>query len=177
MRFGSLQAFIERRFGNAGAGAATEPVPDTAPPARPAPPVIPHPTPLGEEHLRNCRFVADRELLLEHLPRGGVVAEVGVLAGDYSARILEITSPAKLHLIDSYDASDWPQTARFVPDTHEAFVRSRFRAEIDRGVVEIRRGLSWEQLATLPDQAFDWIYIDAGHDYESVRKGRWPARD
>lgn len=146
------------------------------PPIAKAPVEIPGTLTLREEHIRNCRLVTDREALLAHLPRNGVVGEVGVLAGDYSASILRVTTPRKLYLIDSFDASDWAATGRFGPPEHETFVRDRFQAEIASGLVETRKGLSWECLALFPDESFDWLYIDAGHDYESVRKDLDVAR-
>ena len=55
---------------------------------------------LREEHLQDCIVVADRTVLLERLPRGGIVAEVGTLHGKFSREILRINEPQELHLID-----------------------------------------------------------------------------
>ncbi len=43
-----------------------------------------------------------RERLQARMPKGGVVAEIGVWQGRFSERILAITKPAALHLIDPW---------------------------------------------------------------------------
>jgi predicted O-methyltransferase YrrM len=107
--------------------------------------------PLQDEHLRNCQVVADRISMLEHLPKQGVVAEVGVAYGDFSQEILSRTQPTELHLIDL-----------------EQRWTDRFADRSDQ--VQIHLGDSSETLATFPDGYFDWIYIDADHSYEMVKK-------
>ena len=42
-------------------------------------------TPLSQEHVDGAMLYADRVQALDALPRGGVVAEIGVAAGDFSA--------------------------------------------------------------------------------------------
>jgi len=42
-------------------------------------------TPLRQEHVDGAILYADRMQALDALPRGGVVAEIGVAAGDFSA--------------------------------------------------------------------------------------------
>ena len=36
--------------------------------------------------------------------------------------------------------------------------------------MEVRQGLSWDVLATFPNEYFDFIYLDACHSYDSVKK-------
>lgn len=138
--------------------------------------ILPPATKLTDRHLRNCRVVEDREILLGLLPKGCRVAEIGVLGGDFSEKILKVSAPKYLLLADLFESDDWGWTNRFAAAGHEDFVRDRFQTQLAGGQVEVRRGLSWEVLSDLPDSSFDWIYIDAGHDYESVSRDLAAAR-
>ena len=51
-------------------------------------------------HFSNCIVLSNRSELLRRLPKGGVVAEIGVADGDYSQEILALNEPSKLLLID-----------------------------------------------------------------------------
>ena len=108
--------------------------------------------------------------MLDHLPREGTVAEVGVLAGDFSAEILTRTQPRRLFLLDSFVADDWGWTDRFKAVDQLSFVSERFKNEIQDGRVVVHKGNSWDEIAKLEDRSLDWIYIDAGHDYESAHR-------
>jgi predicted O-methyltransferase YrrM len=96
--------------------------------------------------LADCRMCASRFDLVEALPRGGSVAEVGSYKGEFARHILATCNPADLHLID-LDFS----------------VLDPAVAQDDR--VRLHQGFSHEVLASFPDQHFDWIYIDADHSY------------
>jgi hypothetical protein len=46
-------------------------------------------------------FITDhRKRLLKMMPKRSICAEIGVWKGDFSQRILDITNPSELHLID-----------------------------------------------------------------------------
>ena len=113
---------------------------------------------LSAHHIRNTRVVIDRNAFLEALPKGGIVAEAGVDHGDFSARILRITQPQRLHLIDMWSS------ARYHGGL-EKLVRDKFAQEITKEQVKIDLGLSTEVLPRFPDGYFDWIYIDTDHGY------------
>jgi SAM-dependent methyltransferase len=104
---------------------------------------------LDDDLLRDCRFCSSREVMLELLPRNGVVAELGTDKGEFAREILKRNSPRELHLVD-IDYSRFDET---------------LRAEAR---VQCHPGLSDEIIATFKDDYFDWIYVDAGHSYGAV---------
>ncbi|EDP63880.1 hypothetical protein BAL199_14632 [alpha proteobacterium BAL199] len=144
----------------------------------------------------------DRENLIRCLPENAVGAEVGVFAGEFAASILEGARPSELHLIDAWRfvGYNWRDLPPQVPETqHAAFVRYLKAAEpawqsqdpsdglamlyervqsrfAEDARVRIVRGLSSTILAGYPDGFFDFLYVDADHDYHSVLSDLWAAR-
>ncbi|HEV7590893.1 MAG TPA: class I SAM-dependent methyltransferase [Longimicrobium sp.] len=124
-----------------------------------------HAVELTPRQIRDLRVLPGRAELLALLPRGGVVAEVGVAFGEFSRQIVDACAPRTLYLVDFWDPAD----PRYGPPALEA-TRERMREEIDAGTVQLVRGLSWDGLASLPEASLDWIYLDAAHDFESVKR-------
>lgn len=118
---------------------------------------------------------ASRDELIALLPKGGVVAEVGVAFGDFSEVILVRAQPRRLHLIDPWThqtQEDYAgDPANFDQDTFDRNfqdVTARFAAATEAGIVTIERGLSIELAPRFPDGFFDWVYIDAMHTRDAV---------
>src|SRR5215203_4626962 len=66
------------------------------------PPMLPH------HAIKGARLYADRETMLEVVPKGGEVAEVGVCTGYFSRHICAVVQPIKFHLIDlDFSPMDW----------------------------------------------------------------------
>jgi SAM-dependent methyltransferase len=114
---------------------------------------------LGNEHLRNCVVVPTRTSLLQRLPKGGIVAEVGVLHGQFSREILANVSPLELHLID-----------------HKLEPGARDLATKTAATVRLHEGDSATVLNQFPDGHFDWLYVDAQHTYDGVVRDIGVAR-
>ena len=117
--------------------------------------VFPRPAKLLPRHMSDARLYADRYDYLNHLPKRGRVAEVGVWKGDFSDHILRQCQPAQLHLFDL-------NFRRFS-------IRDRFAAEAAAERVVFHEGDAAVTMDAMPDAYFDWMYIDAGHDYASVK--------
>lgn len=137
---------------------------------------------LGDRHLQHARLVPNRVVLLERLPKGGRVAEVGVGFGLFTQKILEVMRPATFVAIDTFelDRPSWSgrQEHRDVLGDlgHEAYYRQLFQERIADGSLLVRKGYSHVMLGQFEDASFDMIYIDAAHDYASVKRDLAVAR-
>jgi hypothetical protein len=109
-----------------------------------------------------------------------VCAEIGVWKGDFSARILKVVRPSKLHLIDPWAFMTGPEyagarygggvaTDQEAMDELHAEVLRRFADEIARDVVEVHRCVPGAAAERSPDACFDWIHVDGNHLYDYVR--------
>ncbi|MGH8014377.1 MAG: class I SAM-dependent methyltransferase [Candidatus Binataceae bacterium] len=123
----------------------------------------------------------DRTRLLRLLPHNAVCAEIGVLEGDFSERIIALTRPRRLHLIDPWKFEPGATYERAVYGRAHAHdqahmdemcerVRERFEQEIRTGAVVMHRASSLEAAGHFENEYFDFIYIDANHQYEFVRQ-------
>lgn len=120
-----------------------------------------------------------RDDLLRKMGRGGVCAEIGVFRGDFSERILLISCPQRLHLIDPWKYEVGPAYEQSLygrlhtsgqPAMDAVFnsVRERFDHEIRVGTVVVHRASSEEAAAQFKNEYFDWVYIDGNHLREFV---------
>lgn len=117
----------------------------------------------------------NRIQLLQFLPSGGEVAEIGVAEGDFSAAILANAPPRRLHLIDPWEHQDRedyrPDVSNVAATEQEArytAVRARFAAEIASGGVNLMRDYSEDAVAFFADGQLDWVYVDGMHTAEAA---------
>ncbi len=109
--------------------------------------------------------------LLNFLPKNGIVAEIGVEQGDFAQDILNYTNPKMLYLIDCWEGQTAEQCTTFysqsVEDQFYERVKQRFANEPR---VKIIKAYSPEAAELFENEFFDWVYIDANHRYEAVKK-------
>lgn len=131
---------------------------------------------LPVELLKNCKMYPSRTAVLSELPKNMVMAEVGVAYGDFTEILLRELQPKMFYALDLFEVitqqyEPWGRTTLSQKKmTHREFYESRFKDQIAQGKMEVRQGFSWDALATFPDQFFDFIYLDAAHDYVPVVK-------
>ncbi|WP_319420253.1 class I SAM-dependent methyltransferase [Pleurocapsa sp. FMAR1] len=119
--------------------------------------MLPPAKPLQAKHILNCRLVENRDKMLEYMPKNATCAEIGIWKCDFSDKILKIVQPKKLHLIDIDDAAI-------------KIAERKFAQDISNGTVAVHLGNSSETIMSMPDNYFDWVYIDGDHSYEGVKR-------
>lgn len=109
-----------------------------------------------------------RGRLLESLPKGAKVAEIGVWEGGFSRRILEICEPSELHLIDPWQYMPEFGNTGFGRKKNEHLMEEKFQqvseAFKDDPRIHIHRATSETALSQLADGSLDWVYIDGNHN-------------
>mgnify|MGYP001261696052 CR=1 FL=1 len=118
---------------------------------------------LKQENIESCQNVLNRLDLIKNMPKGGIVAELGVDRGNFSEIILRNCNPKELHLIDIWDSPNY-NTAKY-----ESVV-NKFKTAIQKKEVYINKKLSTIAANDYKDEFFDWIYIDTDHSYETTLK-------
>jgi len=106
------------------------------------------------EHLENCRVLPRRDMVLQEIPKGSVIAEVGTQQGNFAKKIYDNCAPKELHLLD-IDFAPLHEKGHFmqIPDN-----------------VLLHEGDSSTKLSYFDNEYFDVIYIDGDHSYAGARR-------
>lgn len=110
------------------------------------------------------------DMVLDLVPAGSVVAEIGVFEGAFSEALLR-TRPRTLYLVDPWtgtvqsgDSDGNNVRAVFLPGAL-VDVRRKF---VSHEEVEVVRSTSEAFFSTLEDGSLDAVYLDAVHTYEGT---------
>jgi len=115
--------------------------------------LLPVPAVFEQKDVAHCQVFAHRDDLLRSLSKGGVWAELGTDQGAFSRKIIDICEPSWLDLMDL------------------SFDRAKARGYIhETDTVKFHAGDAASSLAAQPDNKYDYIYIDAGHDLIDVAR-------
>ena len=104
-----------------------------------------------------------RLFLLLKLPRNSVGAEIGVYIGDYAKRIIKMTQPLELTLIDPW------QDKHMYLSFLQTFIHEISKS--DTKVKVIRKTVEDAYIENkIKNDYFDWVYLDTDHELESTRR-------
>jgi len=105
--------------------------------------------------------------LEDYIKEGDTCAEVGVWKGEFSLALME-KNPSELHLIDPWIRQNFEKPRLY----------SRSQEEMDKIFLDVQKTFSSDKRVTIhrkfsidaefPENYFDWICIDANHEYKNV---------
>lgn len=108
--------------------------------------------------------------LLDSLSLNGYGVEVGVWRGEFSEYLLSESGLAKLISVDAWDASLTLQKKYRQVDFEAAMLLTKDKLKRFGKRSEVLRLTSKDAAKQFPDNYFDFVYIDAGHDYDNVKQ-------
>ena len=105
---------------------------------------------------------------LKYIKEGDICAEVGVWQGHLTSEILK-HKPLKLHLIDAWKSQDLIERCYSINQKRMDEIYENVSNEFGAlSNVEIHREFSTN--VSFSTKYFDWVYIDADHSYDAVKK-------
>ena len=128
------------------------------------------------------QYETRQEMLADLVPADGVLAEIGVFAGDFSEWMLKHLKPKKLYGVDPYISTIGVMGSGnqhgfdmeyFDLALLYGFVQSRLQPY---PAFEVRRVMSGKFFHEIDDGSLDAVYIDGDHSHETVRGDLEAAR-
>lgn len=94
--------------------------------------------------------------------------EIGVAEGNYSEKLLKTSNLSKLYLLDTWEVDLTGMNGDPYGDARYKTVVKKMEKYGSR--IEIIRGNSLSEFSRFPDDYFDFIYLDANHQYEYIKQ-------
>jgi SAM-dependent methyltransferase len=123
----------------------------------------------------------NRVAMLDFIPKGGTVAELGVFAGDFAAEIIARCQPKKLALVDLWPDNCFsedenggnPRLFQSGDDLYKSVVgrlrKDSFGFYYNTDFLSVYRFSTNGWFSQQYSGVFDFIYIDADHSYPAVK--------
>jgi hypothetical protein len=128
--------------------------------------------PVPQENFENAKIFVSRLKLTEYCKtcllenESFIITEIGVLYGGFSEALLNIFKPKLLYLCDLYHMDPFITYENGESQSHYEYINKKFI----NSPVKLCKGNSFDILSNFSDNYFDYIYIDANHHYEFVKK-------
>jgi hypothetical protein len=110
--------------------------------------------------------LTDRNTIFTSLPHGGIGAEIGVDKGGFAPTIFDNAQPSLLYLIDCWVPQS-KEVYRDAANTEQNEQNSKYynvlKYHLLNPKIRILKLFSEEAVLFIPDNYFDWIYLDANH--------------
>lgn len=120
---------------------------------------------ISQDQLNNAKLYTTKFEFIKHIPKGGDLLEIGTLGGDYAEPLLA-AKPKSLDLLDTFKSKDWEGSNRFNEITHYQHIKDKFSSHPE---VTLLQGYTDDILPKI-QKKYDYIYIDADHNYHQVKK-------
>lgn len=119
---------------------------------------------IDNSKLTNTKVFGDRFSAIEYVvPNNPRYLEVGVGDGHYSEHIVKYKKPVLMDLLDRYNTPDYIY-GQYSAETHESFIKEKFKDQN----VNTFKGESKDVMKSLLENKYDYIYLDASHDFDGV---------
>lgn len=116
-------------------------------------------------------IITNRVEMLNLIPKNGVVCEIGVFKGEFSEKIIQVLNPSKIYLVDIFEgimcSGDKDGLNIVHTDLSLEYTSLVYKYSNDQRV-KLIKSRSDEFMESMPNDYFDYIYIDGDHSYEGV---------
>ena len=113
---------------------------------------------LEDDNIKNCKILLNRKIMLEHLPSKSVVAAIGINVGDFAIDIYNYANPIEFFLINLKNQD------------FEMFSESLISKASNVNNIRMYQKDPLIILKDFNNNYFDWVYIDSGQDFNTVKE-------